>query len=64
MASQYLGIERGAQSLTVTTGTSTTGKKLELVVDLTAGFTRREVLESLDKLRDFIVNTRATPFVQ
>ena len=64
MAIQYFGINRGQQSLTVTTGASTTGKQIELAVDLASNATRQEVLDSLDKLRDFIVNTRATPFAQ
>jgi hypothetical protein len=64
MAIQYIGINRGQQGLTVTTGTSTTGKQIELSVDLASNATRQEVLDSLDKLRDFIVNTRATPFAQ
>jgi hypothetical protein len=64
MAIQYFGINRGQQSLTVTTGAATTGKQIELAVDLASNATRQEVLDSLDKLRDFIVNTRATPFAQ
>lgn len=64
MASQYYGVERGAQSTAVTTGSSTTSKKIELVVDLTSGATRQEVLDSLDKIRDFIFNERSTPFAQ
>jgi hypothetical protein len=48
----------------VTTGTATTGKEIELSVDLASDATRQEVLDSLDKLRDFILNTRATPFAQ
>jgi hypothetical protein len=64
MAIQYIGISRGQQSTDVVTGTSTTGKQIELAVDLAANATRKEVLDSLDKLRDFIVNTRATPFAQ
>ena len=64
MAIQYFGIDRGRQSTDVTTGTATTGKQIELAVDLASGATRQEVLDSLDKLRDSIVNTRATPFAQ
>lgn len=64
MAIQYIGINRGQQSLNVTTGASTTGKQIELSVDLASNATRQEVLDSLDKLRDFIVNTRTTPFAQ
>jgi hypothetical protein len=64
MAIQYIGINRGQQSTDVTTGTATTGKQIELAVDLASAASRKEVLDSLDKLRDFIVNTRATPFAQ
>jgi hypothetical protein len=64
MAIQYIGIDRGRQSGDVTTGTATTGKEIELSVDLASDATRQEVLDSLDKLRDFILNTRATPFAQ
>lgn len=64
MTIQYFGVDRGQQSTAVTTGTATTGRQIELAVDLAANATRQEVLDSLDKLRDFIVNTRATPFAQ
>ena len=64
MAIQFIGINRGQQSGDVTTGTSTTGRQIELAVDLASNATRKDVLDSLDKLRDFIVNTRATPFAQ
>lgn len=64
MAIQYFGINRGQQSTGVTTGAATTGRQIELSVDLAANATRQEVLDNLDKLRDFIVNTRATPFAQ
>lgn len=64
MAIQYIGIHRGQQSGDVVTGTSTTARQIELAVDLASGATRKDVLDSLDKLRDFIVNTRATPFAQ
>ena len=64
MAIQYIGINRGQQSLNVVTGAATTGRQIELSVDLASNATRQDVLDSLDKLRDFIVNTRATPFAQ
>lgn len=64
MAIQYIGINRGQQGGDVTSGAATTGKQIELSVDLASNATRKEVLDSLDKLRDFIVNTRATPFAQ
>ena len=64
MAIQYIGINRGQQSSDVASGTSTTGRQIELAVNDAVGITRNEVLDNLDKLRDFIVNTRATPFAQ
>jgi hypothetical protein len=64
MAIQYYGIERGATRTTVTTGTSTTSKKLELTIDLTAGFTRKEVEDQTQVILDFIMDERTTPFAQ
>jgi hypothetical protein len=64
MAVQFIGINRGATRESITSGTSTTGKQIELAVDLASNASRKEVLDHLDLLRDFIVNTRATPFAQ
>ena len=64
MAIQFIGINLGQQSGDVAAGTSTTGRQIELAVNDAVGITRKDVLDSLDKLRDFIVNTRATPFAQ
>jgi len=64
MAIQYLGINRGQQSTDVASGTSTTGRQIELAVNDAVGITRKELLDSLDKLRDFVVNARVTPFAQ
>ncbi|WP_395017735.1 hypothetical protein [Dongia sp.] len=64
MSIQYIGINRGQQNADIASGTSTTGRQIELAVNDAVGITRKEVLDSLDKLRDFIVNTRATPFAQ
>ncbi len=64
MASQFIGKARGAPRTSITTGTSTTSKSLELVVDLTAGWTRGEILVALEELGDYILDTRTTPFVQ
>lgn len=54
MASRYFGIERGAQKTGITQGSSSTSKKLELVVDLTAGFTKAEVLQAIEYLEGYI----------
>jgi ubiquinone/menaquinone biosynthesis C-methylase UbiE len=64
MAIQYFGIHRGQQSLDVATGTATTGRAIELAVNDALGITRKDVLDSLDKLRDAITNQRSTPFAQ
>ncbi len=64
MASQYIGKARGAQRTTITTGTSSTSKSLELVVDLTAGWTKAEIIVALEELEDYILDTRTTPFAQ
>jgi hypothetical protein len=64
MPSQYYGIDRGAQATTVSTGAATTGKKIELVVDLSANASRADVLLSLDRLKQFILSERSTPFAQ
>lgn len=55
MASRYFGIERGGTEDNVTQGSSTTSKKLEVVLDLTAGFTQAEVLMALDYIRNYIL---------
>lgn len=64
MTIQYYGIEKGAQLTAVTTGTSTTSKKIELTVDLTSTATRKQVLLGLEAIREFILNERTTPFAQ
>lgn len=64
MAVQFIGINRGAQLDGITTGTSTTSKDMEVTVDLTKNMTRKEILDNLDRFRDFIANTRSTPFAQ
>lgn len=64
MATQFIGVDRGAQRTTITTGTSTTSKGLEVTVDLTKGFTRAEIEVKLQEISDFILDTRTTPFAQ
>lgn len=61
MASQYYGIERGQTQDGVTTGSSTTSKKLEVVLDLTGGFTQAEVLMALEYIKNFILNSSSFP---
>lgn len=55
MASRYFGIERGQTEDNVTQGSSTTSKKLEVVIDLTAGFTQAEVLMALEYISNYIL---------
>lgn len=64
MAIQYTGVDRGAQRTTITTGTSSTSKGLEVTVDLTKGFTRAEVVRQLRDIADYILSTPATPYAQ
>lgn len=64
MAVQYIGKSRGAARTTITTGTSTTSKSLEVTVDLTAGWKKSELDVALDEIRDYILDTRSTPFAQ
>ena len=63
MASQYYGTDRAGQFSGVTTGTATTGKKIELVVDLTGNATRAEVLRALEAIANYIVSNNS-PFAQ
>jgi hypothetical protein len=63
MASQYFGTDRAGQFSGVTTGTTTTGKKIELVVDLTGNATRAEVLRALEAIQNYILSN-ASPFAQ
>lgn len=64
MTIQYIGVDRGAQRTTITTGTSTTSKGLELTVDLTKNFTRAEIERQTRDILDYILDTRTTPFAQ
>jgi hypothetical protein len=63
MAVQYFGVNRGAQSTTVTTGTSSTSKNVEVAVDLTKSMTRAEVIQALDEIRIYILSN-PSPFAQ
>jgi hypothetical protein len=64
MAVQYTGLNRGQQSTSVVTGTSSNSVDVEVAVDLSKNLTRKEVLDKLDQIRDFIINTRTTPYAQ
>jgi len=62
MAIQYFGINRGEQLKDIATGTSTTGKKIELALDDTVGLTRTEIHDQVEVLLQHIYNQRSTPF--
>lgn len=67
MASQYTGVSRGVgypgTLPTVVTGQSTTGKDMELVVDLSKSWTRADVLRGLEALKNFILSN-TSPYAQ
>ena len=66
MAIQYFGIDRAAQftgTNGVTTGASTTGRKIELAVDLTGNATRADVLRALEAIQNYILSN-PSPFAQ
>lgn len=62
MASEYYGVNRGSdlQPNKVTFGTSTGGTDIELRVDLTKGFNRKEVLNAIKALENFILHGLTT----
>ena len=55
MASRYYGVNKGVEAYSVSEDSSTTSKKVELVVDLSANQTRQEVLVALKKIEDHIM---------
>jgi len=55
MALRYFGIERGASEETVTQGSSTTSKDVEVVVDLAANMDKGEVLRQVDLIKNRIL---------
>lgn len=56
MASRYYGVNKGGRAENVVEDSSTTSKKVELVIDLTAGLTRAEVLEAIEYIEQKIIN--------
>jgi hypothetical protein len=64
MATQYFGKNRGAARTSITTGTSTTSKSLEVTVDDTAGWTKAELAVALQEITDYLMDQRTTPFAQ
>ena len=64
MSIQYFGLNRGQQLKDIVTGTSTTGKNVEIAVNDAVGITRGELEVLLETLQMFIYNQRTTPFAQ
>lgn len=62
MATQYFGKNRGAAKSTITTGTSSTSKSLEVTVNDAVGWTKAEIVVSLREMIDYILDQRTTPF--
>lgn len=54
MATQYYGIEKGLNVDQVTTGSSTTGKTVEVTVDLADGATREQVMIAIEAIKVYI----------
>jgi len=55
MASRYFGISLGENAYQVSEDSSTTSKNIEVVVDLTAGASRQDVIIALEKIKDHML---------
>lgn len=64
MSIQYFGLNRGQQLRDIVTGTSSTGKNVEVAVNDAVGITRGELEVLVETLQMFISNQRPTPFAQ
>jgi hypothetical protein len=64
MSIQYFGLNRGQQLSDIVTGTSSTGKNVEVAVNDAVGITRGELEVLVETLQMFISNQRPTPFAQ
>lgn len=62
MATQYFGVNRGAAKTTITTGTSSTSKSIEVTVNDAVGITKGELVVKLREIIDYILDQRTTPF--
>lgn len=60
MASFYIGLNRGTQNMAeqynLTTGTSTGSTDIELRIDETKGWTRKEIMEVFKVFRAYLIN--------
>jgi hypothetical protein len=67
MSAQYFGTDRTGSFTAVSTGGSSTGRKIELMVDTTPGTpappTRADVLRALEAIKNYILSN-PSPFVQ
>lgn len=62
MATQYFGVTRGAAKTSITTGTSTTSKSIEVAVNDAVGITKGELVVKLREIIDYILDQRTSPF--
>lgn len=61
MAKRYVGIDKGKSLDTITQGSSTTSKHVEIVIDLSVTATRQDVLVALEKLEYYITQNTSWP---
>jgi hypothetical protein len=61
MALHYFGIDRGNKPTTVTSGTASTTKDIEVTVELTSGADREDVLVALESIRNAILQNKWPP---
>ena len=61
MALPYFGIDRGNKPTTVTSGTASTTKDIEVTVELTSGADREDVLVALESIRNAILQNKWPP---
>lgn len=64
MADIVYGLNKGQHLTDVATSSATMGLDLEVVVDLAAGRTTKQVLDGLEIIGQAIFDTRAKPFAQ
>lgn len=61
MALHYFGINRGNKPTTVTSGSATTNKDIEVTVELTAGADKEDVLVALESIKNAILQNKWPP---
>lgn len=55
MAKRYYGSNRGEATTSISEGSSTTSKAVEVVVDLASNLTQDDVLVKLEEIRNYIL---------